>query len=220
MASTMSCRRVAPPRRRRAAATLFGMLGLLSGCGGGTERGGDERAEASTPAAPAGGSGAADAAAAALDPQQFVTAVGSADHYEIAAAEVALQRTRSNAVRDYANQLLTDRRNSLARLKRAAAASAAELIVPVAPNDRQRAALAALEDASDFDSAFLQQQRRAQEQMLGDLRRFASQGGDTALGAFAAETATIIDRHRAALRAIETAGRDDVRPERADKATR
>jgi putative membrane protein len=184
------------------------ILASLAACGG---SGRDEdkvarQSEASTPAAPAGATHALSSAAVP-DAQSFVTETGETFFYEVAAARIALERTRSNAVRDYANMVV--QMNDDAALKLKAAAASERWIVPLGPNDRQKAALAALEKAPHFDTAYLQQQRRSHEERLGDLRRFASKGGSKPLGAFAAEAAASVERHRQILRGIETVGRRD-----------
>lgn len=193
------------PTSRLMAPSLFFLL-LFSGCGSQTDRGEiDEPAEASTPAAPPGATSAPNSVIDALSPQAFVTQIGTATLYEIAAARVVDRRTKSNAVRDYANRVAAERKAAFARLREFAAQSEAELVVPGAPDDIQRAAVAALEKASNFDSLYVQQQRRAQEQTLGDLRRYASKGEGEALRAFAEELAGTVTRHRALLRMMDQA---------------
>lgn len=187
-------------------APSFCFLALLSGCGSQNDRGEiDEPSEASTPAAPPGATSAPDSAVGALSPQAFVTQIGTATLYEIAAARVVDRRTRSNAVRDYANRVAAERQAAFARLRNILAQSEPKLVVPAAPDDIQRARVAALEKASNFDSHYLQQQRRAHEQTLGDLRRYASKGQGEALRAFAEDLAGTVTRHRALLREIEEA---------------
>jgi putative membrane protein len=185
------------------------IIPLLAGCGGSQPDEGQvaRQSEASTPAAPVGATQAPLSSAAAPDAQSFVSETGETLLYEIAAARIALERTRSNAVRDYANMIVKANGEAAADLKTAAASE--RWIVPLGPDQRQKAALAALEKAADFDTAYLQQQRRAHEERLGDLRRFASKGNSRPLAAFAAEAAATVDRHRQILRRIETIGRSD-----------
>ena len=143
-----------------------------------------------------------------------MTQTGETLLYEIAAARIARERTRSNAVRDYANSVAETNGEAAAKLRSAAASG--RWIVPRGADDRQRAALAALEKAADFDAAYLEQQRRAHEQILGNLRRFASKGSSAPLRAFAADAAATVNRHRQMLRAIETIGPADGRTEAGD----
>lgn len=167
------------------------------------------QSEASTPAAPA--DGAAPSVVAAPGAQQFVTQIGEGNFYEVEAARIALQRTRSNEMRAFANMMLKDHGRSAEQLKAAAADGAPGLVVPAGPNERQRAGLAALREAPNFDSLYLQQQRRAHEESLGDLRRFAAKGEGAALRAFAANAAGVVEGHRTRLRQIEVAAGNDGR---------
>lgn len=162
------------------------------------------QSEPSTPAAP---SASGDISAAPMRPQAFVSVVGEELRYGAQAAQIALDRTRSNEVRAYATRALADYRAATAQLEGSVGES--ELILPEAPDETHRADLAALASRPSFDNLYLQQQRRTQERLLGDLRRFAAEGRDASLRRFAADTAARIETHRQSLREIvETAGAD------------
>lgn len=134
--------------------------------------------------------------------------LGETYMYELAAAQIALERTRSDEMRRFANRIVADHRNSVRRLKNAMV-DGTGLVVPEAPNETQLARLEALRSAPSFDSAYLQLQRRAHEETLGDLRRFAAGGTGEKLKIFAAEAARMMEDHRQMLRAIEvSAGHD------------
>lgn len=183
---------------------------LLAGCEGEQNAAKVARqSEASTPADLA--DGAAGSAAAAPAAQEFVTKIGESNFYEIAAARIALERTRSNEMRAFANMMAKDHGRSAEQLAAALAGGPAKLVVPAGPNERQRAGLEALREAPNFDGVYLQQQRRAHEETLGDLRRYAAKGEGDALRAFAAEAASVVERHRAMLRDIEVAAGNDGR---------
>jgi putative membrane protein len=188
---------------------------LLAACGPAQE-GGDvaRQSEADTPAASPGATRAEGSGADAPAPQAFATKVGESGLYQVAAAGIALQRTRSNEVRDYANMIVRDHARGLDRLKAGVASDGSTLVLPAGPDERQRAAIAALREAPNFDAVYLQQQRRSLEEGLGDLRRFALRGEGKALRAFAAETAAIVNGHRDALRKIEAAAGNDGRTDR------
>lgn len=178
---------------------------LLGGCEQ-DERGQIARqSEPSTPAAP---SPSGDISAAPMRPQAFVSVIGEELFYGAQAAQIALERTRSNSVRDYATRALEDYRAATEQLEGSVGESG-ELILPEAPDETHRADLAALASRPSFDNLYLQQQRRTQERLLGDLRRFAAEGRDASLRRFAADTAARIETHRGSLREIvQTAGAD------------
>lgn len=185
--------------------TPFILVAALSACdASGDKVAPSEMSEASTPAAP-GGAAPGVIKPGDIDPQAFVTRAGEANLYATAAARIALERTRSNEVRDFANRLLADHQTAGKALAKAAAANGAALVVPAAPNDRQRAAIEALRDAPDFDARYLQQLRRAHEESLGPLRRFAAEGENAALRRYASDAAKTLEGHRATMRAFEAA---------------
>lgn len=182
----------------------FALL-LLGGCEQDNPGQIARQSEPSTPAAP---SASADISAAPMRPQAFVSVIGEELLYGAKAAEIALDRTRSNGIRDYATRALEDYRAATEQLQRSVGDDG-ELILPEAPGETHRADLAALGSRPSFDSLYLQQQRRTQERMLGDLRRFAAEGRVATIRRFAADTEARIEAHRRMLRDIvDTAGAD------------
>ena len=189
----------------RQISTPFILIALLTACdtsGDKVDR--SELSEASTPAAP-GGAPPSVIRPGDIDPQAFVTREGQANLYAVAAARIALERTRSNEVRDFANRLLTDHQSAEKALAAAAAADGATFVVPAALSDLQEAAIDALREAPDFDAQYLQQLRRAHEENLGALRRFAEEGRNPALRSYASSAAKTLEGHRATMRTFEAA---------------
>lgn len=176
------------------------ILPLLAGC----ERQNDKDAvsQAQTPAPSASGAGEAareqDQAA-----QPFLTLIGQSNQYEIASAQIALERTRSNEIREFARMMLMDHQKSAENMRQISS-EMKNLVIPKMPSDQQQASLAALRESSNFDNLYLQQQRRAHEETLGPLRRFAESGDPPALRAYAAKILPAISGHYDMLRQLET----------------
>jgi len=143
-----------------------------------------------------------DSAVAAVDPQTFVNRIAASDQFEIDSAKVAQNKAKSKALRDFAAKMITDHTASSAKLK--AAATEQGLTLDTTPTAQQRTDLAALRAATDdFDSLYLEQQRRAHEAALSELRAFAGSGAQGALRDFAMTTATVVEGHQAMLRDID-----------------
>ena len=188
-------------------------LGLLvAGCDSGNSDADAPYAEdqnAGSPMMGAAEPGAETYPASNLDPQSFVTNVAQSNQYEIDAARIALEKTRSNDVRDFADQMIEDHSKAAAKLKSAIEALGGELEIPSHSSDQQQADLEALRDADDFDSVYLQQQRRAHEKALSLLRGYANGSETGALRSFADETAKVVQGHLDRVRKIEVAAGED-----------
>lgn len=192
--------------------TTVSMGLLVAGCDSGESDADAPYADdqnAGTPMMGAAEPGAETYPASNLDPQSFVTNVAQSNQYEIDAARIALEKTRSNDVRDFANQMIEDHSKAAAKLKSAIEARGGELEIPSHPSDQQQADLESLRDAEDFDSVYLQQQRRAHEKALSLLRGYANGSETSALRSFADETATVVQGHLDRVRKIEVAAGED-----------
>ena len=142
------------------------------------------------------------AGAATTDPQIFANRMAASDQFEIDSAKVAQDKAKSKELRDFAAKMISDHTASSAKLKTAAAAEG--LTLAVNPTSQQGADLAALRAAGDnFDSVYLEQQRKAHEAALAELRGFAQTGTQGALRDFASSTAPVVDGHLKMLREIK-----------------
>ncbi len=143
-----------------------------------------------------------DTAAANTDPQSFANRMAASDQFEIDAAKIAQEKAKSKELRDFAAKMITDHTASSAKLKTAATAQG--LSLAPSPTSQQGADLAALRAASDnFDSLYLEQQLKAHETALAELRGFGETGTQGALRDFATATAPVVDGHLKMLREMK-----------------
>lgn len=172
----------------------------------------DNRAPGANPQADAPAPGAAApagqmppaAVGTAIDPQTYVATAASADMYEIRASEMAVKRTRSDSVRDFAQRMMTEHRATTEQLARAAAATGIQVPAQMLPRHAQM--LESLEtatrgnDPAAFDRLYLEQQRTAHAEAV-DLHRNMTGRADlpAELATFARETLPKVEGHLAML---------------------
>jgi putative membrane protein len=143
----------------------------------------------------------ADATPATAMP--FVTMAGASDLYEIESSRLALEKSRSKDVRDFALMMVDH--HQMTTQKVTAAAKQAGLNPPpptlmpmqVQMLDQLRAA-----SAADFDRTYLSQQLDAHQKALGLHKNYAAKGDTPALRAAASEAVPIVSRHLDRVRAL------------------
>ncbi len=142
------------------------------------------------------------AAATAETAGSFANAVAVTNMYEIEAANIAWERSKNDEVKTFAKALIADHEASAAKLKTIVDQKGGSL--PESLDEGARANIDALNDAGDatFDKTFLDQQVVAHEQALKMVKRYAANGADAELKAFAAETATSLEKHLAEARRL------------------
>jgi len=130
------------------------------------------------------------------DAAGFVKAAGASDLFEIRSAKLALQKTKDNDIRDFANMMVTDHTKTTEAVK-AAAKKAGLTPAPPELTAEQQSMLDQLQPLSgdDFDKAYLAQQMPAHQQALTMIQNYA-QNGDTPALVDAAKTAVpIVQKH-------------------------
>jgi putative membrane protein len=139
-----------------------------------------------------------------LDTQAFVDAVAANDRFVIEASQLALDKSRSDAVRVFARTMIVAHQHADAALKAAAAKALPAIHVVATLSDALHIRLDALkpESGDAFDRAYLGEQITLHEQMNTTLRNYAVGGEVDSLKSFAAETAPTEAAHLARARTI------------------
>jgi len=142
--------------------------------------------------------------------KNFVEKVALSDMYEIEASKIALERSKVQPVKDYAQMMIDAHTATTAELT--PLASAASVAPPSALDNDHTAKLEDLRNASveDFDDKYIDQQTDAHENALNLLKDFAMNGKDAGLHAFAAKTALAVDAHLQQVKALDKSPADDV----------
>lgn len=140
----------------------------------------------------------------------FVEKATLANMFEVEAAKIALERTKVQSVRDFAQAMHDTHAAALKEL--GSLASAAAVAPPIALDNDHTGKLEALRNASveDFDDVYIDQQTEAHENTLSLMKDYASNGKDSGLQAFAMRTAPTVEAHLAQVKALDDSSADDI----------
>jgi putative membrane protein len=126
----------------------------------------------------------------------FVAMAAAGNLFEIQSSELALRRSKSSAVRDFANRMVTDHNSAAAKFKQAVAD--AKLTPPAEKLDAKHQAilddLKAKDDAS-FDRAYIEAQYKAHVETVALFQAYAKGGENARMKAFAADVLPTLQGH-------------------------
>ena len=142
--------------------------------------------------------------------KNFVEKAAIGDMFEIEASKLALERSKVQPVKDFAQMMIDAHTATSAEL--GPLASAASVAPPTALDNDHTAKLDDLKNAKveDFDDKYIDQQTEAHENALNLMKDYAANGKDTGIQAFAAKTAPAVDQHLQAVKALDKSPADDV----------
>jgi putative membrane protein len=176
----------------------------LAGCGKKAEQAADSVANSAAQTADTAGAMASNAM---VDVQQAMTATptgqdfadkaAKSDAFEIAAAKIAQTNASSQAVKDFAAEMIKAHTESTAKIK-AAAATASPAITPNATltqdQNEDLAELGAMKGTA-FDEAYIDDQVDAHQDALVLMRDYAEHGDTASLKTAAGEIAPVVQKH-------------------------
>ncbi|MBB1497074.1 DUF4142 domain-containing protein [Paracoccus sp. MC1862] len=150
-----------------------------------------------TGTAAAGTTEAAGAAAVmpAIAPQDFVNSAASGGMFEVQSSELALERSQTPAVQEFARMMIADHSAANEELK--AVAEGKGLTVPTeiaGPPAEHMSAVQAAEGEA-FDQTYMQHQVQAHEETIMMFQAEAQNGSDPDLRAFAEKTLPTLNAH-------------------------
>jgi putative membrane protein len=142
--------------------------------------------------------------------KNFVEKAAISDMFEIEASKIALERSKVQPVKDFAQMMIDMHGATSAEL--GPLATAAGVSPPTALDNDHVAKLDELKNAKveDFDDKYIDQQTAAHEGALNLMKDYANNGKDTAIQAFAAKTAPAVDDHLMKVKALDKSPADDV----------
>jgi putative membrane protein len=150
----------------------------------------------------------AQAPNAAVDPQhagtqtpsteQFVEKAAVANMMEIDAAKIALERSKSTKVREFAQRMVTDHTKVGADMKAALGKSGSAVQPPKEVDAEHRQDLDALRAATPtaFDREYVRSQVQAHDQAVALFTSYAHGGDNPALKLFAQRTLPTLEAHQ------------------------
>jgi putative membrane protein len=151
-----------------------------------------------------------DTAAVDEGVKNFVEKAALTDMFEIESAKIALERSKVQSVKDFAQMMIDAHTATTAELM--PLATAAMVTPPAALDNDHMGKLDELRNASveDFDDKYIDQQTEAHENALNLMKDFSANGKDAGLQAFATKTQTAIQSHLDQVKALDKSPADDI----------
>ncbi len=142
--------------------------------------------------------------------KNFVEKAALADMFEIESGKIALERSKVQPVKDFAQMMIDMHGATSAEL--GPLASAAGITPPSTLNADLNGKLDELRNAKveDFDDKYIDQQTAAHQSALNAMKDYANNGKNAAIQAFAAKTAPTVDDHLLKVKALDKSPADDV----------
>ena len=139
--------------------------------------------------------------------QEYADKAAASDLYEIQSAQLALEKSQNDGIRELSNMLVTDHQTSTQQLRDAAGQAQPAVTVNPALDAEQQANMTELQGLTGaaFDEAFLRQQLAAHEKALTMLQGYATQGTVEPLKQHAATAAGPVERHLQRVRELSQA---------------
>ena len=129
--------------------------------------------------------------------QEFVDKAAKSDAYEIAAARLAATNATSQAVKDFAAEMIKAHSESTAKIKAAAGKASPAITPDPALTNDQNDELAELgqKKGAEFDEDYIDDQVDAHQSALALMRDYAEHGDNPDLKAAAGAIAPIVQKH-------------------------
>jgi len=150
---------------------------------------------------------AASAHAQSISPltTEFISKASATDAFEVEAGRVAAKRSKTAAVRDFGNMMVTDHTATTNDLRQVLLKDKLPIPKNPSPDPTQAKLLADLKGATEkgFDRAYVHTQVVVHEAALKLMKTYSEQGDNPELKAAAAKTAPIVAHHLEMARKLE-----------------
>lgn len=143
--------------------------------------------------------------------EAYVTNAAIGDMYEVASSRMALEKSQSPEIKQFAQKMIDDHTATTAQLKATLGEANVNVTPPQQMDDRRQGMINNLQNLSGeaFDTAYLDQQTAAHQEALTLHQSYAQDGDNAALKQFAAATAPKIQMHYDMVQKLDEAGADD-----------
>ena len=145
----------------------------------------------------------AHAADAGTSGNDFVGTVAVAGKFEIESGKLALQRSKNQAVRSFAQRMIADHTETATKMK--AVITELGMAQPADTLDQAHQTLVdglQTVDAASFDRAYIDEQRKAHEEAVDLFQRFSQNGDSPRLKQFAVDTLPTLRTHLEIVKAL------------------
>jgi putative membrane protein len=144
---------------------------------------------------PSGDRRDADATARTMDAQTFVREAAIGGMAEVELGELATGKASSDAVKQFAQRMVTDHSKTNAELKTLAHSKGLTLPTELDAKHKQARDIVAALSGAAFDRAYMDQMRKDHHQAVSDFRQQSSSGSDAELKGWAAKTLPTLEQH-------------------------
>lgn len=141
----------------------------------------------------------------------YATNAALSDMYEIESSRLALEKSTSPEVKQFAQMMIDGHTKTTADMKATLASAGVTVTPPAALDARRQGMLDELrgKTAAEFDTAYLDQQTAAHGEALDLHKGFAANGDNPQLKAFAATTAPVVQGHLDMVKKLDKTGADE-----------
>lgn len=148
-----------------------------------------------TTTAPAAGAATAAAPMAAMAAQEFVSNAASGGLFEVQSSELALERSQTPAVEEFAQMMINDHSKANEELKTLAEAKGLTVPTEIAGPPAQHMAAVQAAEGEAFDATYMQHQAQAHAETIALFQAQAEGGEDPDLRAWAEKTLPTLNAH-------------------------
>lgn len=127
----------------------------------------------------------------------FAEAAAMSDMYEVTAGNIALERGKSDAVREFAQMMIADHTKSAAAMEQALGGSVEDFSMPASLDTEHQAQVDILQSLQGgaFDREYLTQQMAAHRETLALLKAYGGNGDVAELRQYAQSTIPVVQKH-------------------------
>ena len=136
-----------------------------------------------------------NASLSALD-KEFMTKAAQSDTTEIQTSQLALKKSKDQAVKDFAQRMIQDHTDSTQQLKQIASAKGFTLPKGVGSENKPLLTKLQQTNGKSFDRAYMQGQLQAHTKTQAEYQKYIKQGQDPDLQAFAQKISPIVAEHK------------------------
>lgn len=141
------------------------------------------------------GAAAPAAAMAAVAPQEFVNNAASGGLFEVQSSELALERSQTPAVKEFAQMMIDDHTKANEELKTLAESKGLTVPTEIAGPPAQHMAAVQAAEGEAFDATYMQHQAQAHAETIALFQAQAEGGEDPDLRAWAEKTLPTLNTH-------------------------
>jgi putative membrane protein len=129
--------------------------------------------------------------------KEFMTKAAQSDQTEIQTSKLALQRSKNQSVREYAQNMIQHHTNSSQKLTQIAKKKNFPLPTDIGTENKALLTKLSNLNGAEFDKAYMNGQVQAHQRTLAEYQSYLKQGQDPELKAFASQVEPIVASHLA-----------------------